>query len=303
KDYHLAGRADFISMDELLQLLASGKHTGQLSLQNPEARLDIWFKNGLIAFIDPHCLRQRLIQGRGLNRWREIPPDLLLEANEIRGTNGTPVLLTLHERGFLKSDELRDQLRNLGFEQIYAYLQDGKHCAFGYTAMETLPAFVEEHHCGMPVTPLLLEGHKRIDDWRRIQRVFPDLDAPIEPTPDMYMKIGQLSLDVVEIKALTLVDGINSFRDVASQTGLNNFDLGMMLCGFARDGVIVPPGGTDALFDDEELSLEESMDAAALALDANEALDAIPDSLDHVFGSDDDGFGLGFTKAARKDDA
>ncbi|MCA8968596.1 MAG: DUF4388 domain-containing protein [Planctomycetes bacterium] len=303
KDYHLAGRADFISMDELLQLLASGKHTGQLSLQNPEARLDIWFKNGLIAFIDPHCLRQRLIQGRGLNRWREIPPDLLLEANEIRGTNGTPVLLTLHERGFLKSDELRDQLRNLGFEQIYAYLQDGKHCAFGYTAMETLPAFVEEHHCGMPVTPLLLEGHKRIDDWRRIQRVFPDLDAPIEPTPDMYMKIGQLSLDVVEIKALTLVDGMNSFRDVASQTGLNNFDLGMMFCGFARDGVIVPPGGTDALFDDEELSLEESMDAAALALDANEALDAIPDSLDQVFGTDDDGFGLGYTKAARKDDA
>lgn len=299
KDYHLAGRADFISMDELLQLLAAGKHTGQLALQNPESRLDIWFKDGLIAFIDPHCLRQRLIPGRGLTRWREIPQELLNEANEIRSTEGTPVLLTLHERGFLKDDELKEQLKNLGFEQIYAYLRDGKHCAFGYTAVTVLPDYVTNYHCGMPVTPLLLESHKRIDDWRRILRVFPELDAPIQPTPDMFMKIGQLSLDVVEIKALTLVDGVNSFRDISSQTGLNNFDLGMMLCAFARDGVIVPPGGTDALFDDEDLSLQESMDAAAHALDANEALESIPESLDNVFGSDDDGFGLGFTKAAR----
>lgn len=302
KDYHLAGRADFISMDELLQLLAAGKHTGQLSLQNPEARLDIWFKDGLIAFIDPHTLRQRLIPGRGMTRWREIPQDLLLEANEIRATQGTPVLLTLHERGFLKNDELKEQLRNLGFEQIYAYLQDGKHCAFGYTSIEDLPPFVTEHHCGMPVTPLLLEGHRRIDDWRRILRVFTDLDTPIQPTEDMLMKIGHLQLDVVEIKALTLVDGTNSFRDIAAQTGLNNFDLGMMLCSFARDGVIVPPGGVEALFEEEELSLEESMDAATHALDANEALESIPESLDHVFGSDEDGFGLGFTKAARKED-
>ena len=300
KDFHLAGRADFISMDELLQLLAAGKHTGQLSLQNPEARLDIWFKDGLIAFIDPHCLNQRLIPGRGLTRWREIPQDLLNEANEIRSTEGTPVLLTLHERGFLKADELTEQLRNLGFEKIFGYLQDGKHCAFGYTATEDLPSYVTDYHCGMPVTPLLLEGHKRIDDWRRILRVFPELDAPILPTEDMFMKIGQLSLDVVEIKALTLVDGMNSFRDIAGQTGLNNFDLGMMLCAFARDGVIVPPGGREALFEEEELSLEESMDAAALALDANEAMDSIPDSLDQVFGTDDDGFGLGFTKAARE---
>lgn len=301
KDFHLAGRADFISMDELLQLLAAGKHTGQLALQNPESRLDIWFKDGLIAFIDPHCLRQRLISGRGLTRWREIPQELLNEANEIRGTDGTPVLLTLAERGFLKGDELREQLRNLGFEQIYAYLRDGKHCAFGYTAVpdDELPDFVVENHCGMPVTPLLLESHKRIDDWRRILRVFPELDVPIQPTEDMFMKIGQLSLDVVEIKALTLVDGSHSFRDIASQTGLNNLDLGMMLCGFARDGVIIPPGGVDALFDDEELSLQESMDAAAHALDANEALESIPESLDNVFGSEDDGFGLGFTKAAR----
>jgi hypothetical protein len=149
--------------------------------------------------------------------------------------------------------------------------------------------------------PVLLEGHKRIDDWRRIQRVFPDLDRPIQPTEDMFSRIAEMSLDVVEIKSLTLVDGTNSFRDIANATGLNNFDLGMLLVAFARDGVIVPPGGQESLFDDY-LSSHESIEAAADALDANETLESIPESLDEFFGSDDEGFGLGLTKAARKDE-
>ena len=300
KDYHLAGRADFISMDELLQLLSGGKHSGLLSLHNPESRLDIYFRDGLIAFIDPHVLRHRLIPGRGLTRWREIPKDLLNEANEVRSTEGVPVMLTLHERGFLKDDELRDQLRDVGIEQVYAHLQDGKNCAFGYESMDELPDFVERLNVGIPVTPLLLEGHKRIDDWLRIQRVFPDLDEPLQPTPEMYQRLGTLSLDVVELKSLTMVNGSNTFRDISRDTGLSNYALGDLLVGFAREGIIVPPGGAESLFDDS-MSFEESMAAAENALDANDALDGIPESLDSVFGSDDDGFGLGFTKAARKD--
>jgi hypothetical protein len=301
KDYHLAGRADFISLDELLQLLAAGKHTGLLSLHGSHSRLDIYFKTGLIAFVDPHCLRQRLIAGKGLNRWREIPKDLLNQANEIRSTQRTPILLTLRERGFFKDKEFREQLRSIGLEQIYMHLLDGKQCAFGYEAMEKLPDYVESNHCGIPVMPVLLEGHKRIDDWRRIQRVFPELEHQIQPAGDMLARIAERSLDMVEIRALTLVDGRNTFRDIAEATGLNYFDLGTMLVGFAREGIIVPPGGVDSLFDDN-LSSEESIEAATDVLDVAEALQAIPESLDQVFGTDSgDGFGLGFTKAARQE--
>jgi hypothetical protein len=118
----------------------------------------------------------------------------------------------------------------------------------------------------------------------------------------MIQKLGQLSLDVIELKALTMVNGSNSFNSISSATGLNDFDLGMMLVGFACDGVIIPPGGADSLFDDG-LSLEESMKAAEDALDTAEALEAIPESFDSVFGKDDEGgFGLGFTRAARNDE-
>lgn len=299
KDFHLAGRADFISMDELLQLLASGKHTGRLALHSPHSVLDLYFKNGLIAFVDPHSFNQRLIQTEGrLSKWREIPQDVLNRANERRATENIPVLLGLRDLGFFKDEELRFHLRNIGIELVYNHLQEGKRCAFSYEAMEELPDFVEGNLCSIPVMPLLLEGHKRIDEWRRIRRVFPNLDDAIQPTGDMFQAIAELPLDVIAIKALTLVTGANSFRDIADATGLNNFDLGMMLVGFARQGILVPPGGKDSLFD-ENVSSEEAMQAASDALDAAEAFESIPETLNSVLGTEEASFGLGFTKAAR----
>ena len=183
--------------------------------------------------------------------------------------------------------------------KIYAMLADEVNCSFSYKAMEP-PDFVSQYSLGLPVMPLLLEGVKRVDDWRRIQRVFPDLDEPICPAPDLFARIAEMSLDVVEIKILTLVNGENSFVMIREIVGMDNFDLGMLLVGFGRDGILLPPGGPDTLFDHKMDSME-SMEAAAEALDANTVLDTIPDTLDAIFGGDEDEFGLGFLRAAREE--
>ena len=41
KDFNFAGRTDFISVEEVLQMLSSGKHLGCLSLEKSDNRLDI----------------------------------------------------------------------------------------------------------------------------------------------------------------------------------------------------------------------------------------------------------------------
>ena len=108
-----------------------------------------------------------------------------------------------------------------------------------------------------------------------------------------------MSLSVIEIKVLTLVNGENNFLSIRDTIGLNSFDLGQMLLSFAEQGVLCPPGGLASL-GEEGLSVDQSLEEAVQALDANESLDAIPDSLDRVFGEEEDGFGLGYVKAARK---
>jgi len=66
-DYHLAGRVEFIRLHELLQLLSSGKHTGRLMVERPDAQVDLHLLNGSIGFVDPHQFTQRMIRGKGLS--------------------------------------------------------------------------------------------------------------------------------------------------------------------------------------------------------------------------------------------
>ncbi len=299
-DYHLAGRADFISLEELFQLLSAGKHTGMLTLESKRQKLDLHFLDGLIAFIDPQRLDRRVLPGKRPGSWREVSEELCDRVNEGRTARGLPILLGLLEEGFLKPETVKTYLRSFGAELIYEFLLDPDDCAFRYKAITEIPDFVQEHHAGLPVMPVLLEGHKRIDDWRRIRRVFPDLHEQIVPAPDLFRKIAELPLAPIELKVLSLLTGKTSFVDVQAGVGLSRFDLGLMLVHFASDGILEPPGGKESLFDDA-MSTEESLEAATEALEMIESMDSIPDSLDAVFGDEEEGFGLGYVKAARKD--
>jgi Domain of unknown function (DUF4388) len=300
-DYHLAGRADFIRLHELLQLLSSGKHTGRLMVERAETQIDLYMLNGSVGFVDPHQFSQRMIRGKGLSPWREIPEALSEEANRARLEEGVPILMTLKNRGYFKEDEFKNQLRAIGAELIYDLLMRNQDASFSYKAMEEVPDFVTKYNAALPIMPLMLEGHKRIDDWRAIAKAFPDLDAPITPAPDLFTQIAEMSLGVVEIKVLTLVNGENCFNEIRRSVGLNRYDLGAMLLNFAHEGILEPPGGRESL--GHELSAEESMEAVEEALMVNESLEAIPESLDAIFGESDDdqGFGLGFLEAARED--
>ena len=300
-DYHLAGRADFIRLHELLQLLSSGKHTGRLMVERAETQIDLYMLNGSVGFVDPHQFSQRMIRGKGLSPWREIPEALSEEANRVRLEEGVPILMTLKNRGYFKEDEFKNQLRAIGAELIYDLLMRNHDASFSYKAMEEVPDFVTKYNAALPIMPLMLEGHKRIDDWRAIAKAFPDLQVPITPAPDLFTQIAEMSLGVVEIKVLTLVNGENCFDQIRRSVGLNRYDLGVMLLNFAHEGILEPPGGRESL--GHELSAEESMEAVEEALMVNESLEAIPESLDAIFGESDDdqGFGLGFLEAARED--
>ena len=88
-----------------------------------------------------------------------------------------------------------------------------------------------------------------------------------------------------------------------------------MLAEFAKLGIIIPPGGPESLLDQPQ-SVQESVEWALAALDANEDLDALSNSVAQVFDKispgeegeeetpgepgEDPQFTLKFMRAARK---
>ncbi|MHC4078321.1 MAG: DUF4388 domain-containing protein [Planctomycetota bacterium] len=319
-DYSFAGRADFISVEEVLQLLGSGNYTGMLGIEKDDNRLDIYLHKGRIVFLDPHHLIRRILPSDDSMNYKEISEDLLRKAEALHAKKDLPLIMGLVELNLFKPKEIPELVRTFGLEVLFEFLRDPGACSFFYRKSEDLPDFAKKHRLNLAVTPILLEGSKQMDDWISMLKVFPDPTAPVEPVPDMFARINSLDLDVVEIRLLAMINGETSPKALAPAIGLPLVDVYQALIGFARDGVLVAPGGLEALHE-ITFSVEESMERAFEALDANDdqmarasALDAAlgggepgrgdddADHADHVDGGDDGILArLGVGKRVRKD--
>lgn len=285
QDYSFAGRADFIAIEEVLQMLGAGKYTGCLSLEKSDNRLDVYFHSGQIAFLDPHHLVRRVLPGVTPMDYREIGGEQLHVAERRHRENGIPVIVSLFEAGVLRGKDFRIIVRQLGSEVLFDFLRMQDQCYFSYRRIDALPDFAVQHDLRLGVTPILLEVTKRLDDWRSLQRVFPDPKAPIQPMPDMLARIAGLSLGVVEIKLLTLIDGEASPERLASFVGLPIHDVYQLLVTLAREGAIVVPGELSGI-DHAVFSVQASLQAAFDALDANDDNLAVESALDRILGDD-----------------
>ncbi|MCA8943598.1 MAG: DUF4388 domain-containing protein [Planctomycetes bacterium] len=285
REYSFAGMADFISIEEVMQLLGSGRHVGCLSLEKPDNRIDIYLNTGRIAFLDPHRMIRRMLPGAGSMDYREISEEVLRKSEAEQRETGTPLLLALEKAGVFHELDIRNVISELGSEVFHEFLLDPDAVFFSYRRLPELPEFAQEHDLRFGVTGLLLEGNKKLDDWRSMCRIFPDKHEPITPVDDMYAKIGDLNLGVTEIKLLAHINGENDAQQISEAMGLPLFETYQHLVRLARAGAVSAPGN-DAL-PEVSMSVEESMKLAFEALDANDDSLAVSSALDRVLGGGD----------------
>lgn len=287
KDFNFAGRTDFISVEEVMQMLAAGKHLGCLSLEKGDNRLDIYIREGRIWFLDAHHMIRRVIPGDAM-RHREIPEASVTEAESRRAREGTPVMLSLHDKGIFRKEELREAMRTFGKEVLFDFMREQLPYAFYYRKLEALPAFAEGNDLRLGVTSILLEGSKQLDDWKQMQAAFPDPDAALEPREDMYARMGDVALGIMEIKLLSLINGDTTPRSLVQTLGLPLYDVYQLLIRLAREGILSPAGGVGSLDDlgpvDDESSVQSSMREAFAALDANDDAGQRRSAIDRVLG-------------------
>ncbi len=287
-DFNLAGRTDVISVEEVVQMLASGKHAGCLRVEKGDDRLDVYISAGRIAGLDPHRLKRRVLFGADAMTHREVPAAALADVEQQRSERGLPAVLLLAERGFIRPGELRDQLASFGKECLFEFMAEREPCAFSYWQLDELPAWVVDHDLRLGVTPLLLEGSRAVDEWRHLATVFPDIDAPLLPTDDMYARMGDLVLSVLEIKLLSEVDGEASPRSLVESLGLPLHEVHALLVRLSMDGVLVPSGDVESLRglgrDLDLQTVQQSMSQAFAALDENDHVGQRRRAIDRVFG-------------------
>lgn len=299
KDFSFAGRTDFISVEEVMQMLSTGRRIGCLSLEKDDNRLDMYLMDGRMFFLDPHHLVRRVLPGSDSMKHREITEMQVIDAEASRKKTGMPVILHLYEQGVIQEAELFDVMRQLGKEVLFDFMRSSEPYAFYYRSLDVLPDFALDHDMRLGVTAILLEGSKQIDDWQQMLSVFPDPEVAIKLREDMFARMGGVALGVLEIKLLSQINGDTTPLALVSMLGLPLFDIYMLLIKLSKDGVIATPGGGEAI-EAMELSVEDSMQEAFAALNANDDDYQRQSALDAVLGGDDqtDGPGLDFDDAA-----
>lgn len=120
---------------------------------------------------------------------------------------------------------------HLGEEAVYA-LMGWLQGDFNFAAGASAP----EESVTTPTEQLLLEGARRVEEWRDIKEVIPSTDVVFRLSPGGSS--GAVSLQPEEWQVLAQVNGARDVAEIADELGQDEFAAAKVLYGLATAGLL-----------------------------------------------------------------
>jgi CheY-like chemotaxis protein len=246
----LSGDLAVIAVAEVLALLGEQGQTGSLRAVNTKsgARVEIFFRGGHIDLAVAMGLPDDLRIGRFAAAAGGITAEALERVVEERGrAEARPPLFgaDLVARGLIGAAELKQALGRQTSELAYEVLgwPEG-HFEFSRAAASELPETAREAALGIGVDRLLLEGFRRVDEWRVIQREIGSMDEVFVRNDDKIADLPRGTFTRDELAVLELVNGRHTVRELVRTARLGSFDVSKVLFRLLRAKLVrrrIPP--------------------------------------------------------------
>jgi len=235
----LGGNLGAIPIGAVLQLLQMEAQTGTLAIWNTESEVTVHMRGGLVDLVQSRgagdefrlgrfFLEEGLVTEEQLDdmvRSSQNPP---VSAPPSSGTSPSippPRLLgdMLVEAGQVTEAQLKDALTRQSSELIYEVLrwQAGQ---FEFRQRAT-SSVAERARLAMPVASVVMEGFRRVDEWRVIEARLGSFDQVLLPDPASVDSMGgDTKLARAEQAVLEAIDGERTVREVIAASHLSSFD-------------------------------------------------------------------------------
>ncbi len=217
----LSGDIAAIPLGEILQVLQMQRQTGVLDVTDGKVEVLIVLRDGFIDFAQAKNASPEFRLGRyfiesGLMTAAQLE-QAVREASESKRLLGDMVL----QSGLVSEDDLRKALIRQTSEVIYDVLRRQKG-RFVLTRDSPLPEAASAR-LGLPVASIVMEGFRRVDEWRLIEESihFDEVLVRNEPA------IGTLRAEEFtrqERALLDAVDGHRTVREIIDETHQSSFD-------------------------------------------------------------------------------
>lgn len=134
-----------------------------------------------------------------------------------------PLGMTLLAAGKIDETQLRSALSRQSSELLYEVLR----WTSGRFELRREPPsdLAESAMLAMPVASAVMEGFRRVDEWRVIERALGSFDAVLVRDDAAFGSFDVDSLPVKEKAVLDAVDGDRTVRAIVSTSGLSSFDV------------------------------------------------------------------------------
>ena len=230
----LSGDLRIVALSDVLTLLADEGQTGLLAVSLDNARLRIYLRKGLVEFATAEGIPEEFLLGRFLVKTGTLDPDTLVAALEARQSlppaEGQTSLFGafLVQRGLVTGPDLARAIALQTSALVFEGLRWGAG-RFAFEPRTELPGPADQAALALQVPSLLLEGFRRVDEWRLIEREMGDFDQVFVREEERLARLGRGRLAREEQAVLELVDGRRSVRDLLDRSSLGAFDTTKML--------------------------------------------------------------------------
>lgn len=228
----LKGNLETFFLNSILQLLSDDQKSGILQVKNHQKEVKIYFQDGDIVYATGSQRESRL--GYHLQSKGTISREKLHECLETGQKEKKALGKVLVEKGYITAEKLE----NIIHDQIEAIIFD----LFVWDKGDFEYKDARLNLQGMVVTrlnvvKLLLEASRRIDEMSILRKNIPD-DGIIFRTAEQVQENTEIKLDANEWKALRLINGKRSVRQLLDESGFDEFQGYKILYSLLSSGLI-----------------------------------------------------------------
>ncbi len=219
RDVVLAGDLSKLPIGAVLQLLQMEQQTGSLVVVHANSEMVVTMRGGLIDLVQSRGAGDEFRLGRYFIQEGWVSA---YEIDTLMLYSDSPLGLTLLESGKIDDQQLRAALHQQSSELIYEMLRWPR----GRFELRNKPAspLADSARLGMTVASVVIEGFRRVDEWRMIEARVGRFEDVLVRDPVAIESVGIEKLTEEELSILDFVDGKQKIRDIIPLTNMSSFD-------------------------------------------------------------------------------